>query len=59
MDNKHTMIKVSKETRDLLKKVAPQMGITMQDAAALAIERLTEDNAAWILRNNPEKRCNR
>ena len=49
------MIKVSKETRDFLKKVAPLLGMTMQEAAALAIERLAADKAAWIMLHNVER----
>lgn len=55
MSHEHTMVKVSKETRDLLKKIAPLLEMTMQDAAALAIERLVADNAAWILRHKVNK----
>lgn len=48
------MIKVSKETRNLLKKVAPLLGMTMQDAAALAIERLAEDKIKLVFRFQQE-----
>lgn len=51
MENQYALVKVPKEIRDLLKKAAPMLGMTMQDAAALAIERLVEEKAAWVLRH--------